>query len=415
MARGVLVGAYERDNFGDILFLQASRHWLGERSALPTAAFAGDTTNYDGDVIDAYAEVLEGSAVPFVWVVGGEVGSTSIAQAATAAGQEPTIPGLPTYASPYLPRPSRHPASAGSKYVVNSVGLAPAIGLSGRRRIEVMGALQEATFLSVRERGSSALLDRWGIAHQLAPDIVHTIRSSIAVPRLADERDVALVQLKAQHIHAYGLERVARVLSDSVQLRPYRLRLFSAGEAPGHDSTEVLHRLAHQIRQSARQDRVEVSTARTALEKAAEIASSGLWVGTSLHGFIISTAYGVPRVALLLDKVARYARTWDVNQPAKVPLEEIDNAVATATAVSEAEHEDTAERLADLAENNAKAAVAHLDDDYRVMTRTHENARISVQLDRMGPVSEFVDRAKRRVQRAPIGTRLASMMGKRPR
>lgn len=412
MTRGVLVGAYERDNFGDILFLHATRHWLGDRVSRATAPFSGDTTVVDGDLIDGYVPVLNGANVPFVWVVGGETGGTTLSQAASAADRDPASPGLPSFASPYMPRPSRYPASAGAKYVINSVGVAPAVGLSGRRRIETIGAIREASFLSVRDRGSAALLDRWDIPHHVAPDIVHTIRTSIGLPDGPSEPDVALVQFKERHIAAHGLEQVAQALVSSAGLRPFRIRLFSAGEAPGHDSTEVLHRLADEIRRIEGSDRVDVSTARTSLEKAAEIARCGLWVGTSLHGFIISTAYGVPRVALLLEKVARYARSWDVNQPSNVPLAEIDAAVATATAVSAAEHEDMAVRLASLAEDNVKVALSHLDDPLPVLTRAHENARIAVELDRMGPVPEFADRALRRWGRTSIGARLRTVAGR---
>lgn len=410
MTAGLLIGAYERDNFGDVLFLQATRFWLGNRSTIATSPFAGDTRDVGGAYVVPYAPLLLGADVPFLWVVGGETGGTSFVDAAKMVGAPPNTlsdSAMPGFASPYMPRPSRYLASSGAKFIVNSVGLAPAVGLTGRRRIETFAALREATFLSVRDLDSSRLLDQHQIEHRVAPDMVHTIRRAVVLPSADVDESVALIQLKERHIRAQGVREVAATLVASKGLRQYHLRLFSAGEAPGHDSISVLRELADEFRRQGGGTRIDVSRARTAEAKAAEIAGCGLWVGTSLHGFIISTAYGVPRVGLFLRKVERYADAWQIPQPTNVAFEYLDSAISAARATSEADHQSCADRLADAAEENAKAAVAHVDEQVAIPARTSLNARVTNELRRMGPVSHLTERVLRRAK-SSVSSRFGS-------
>lgn len=389
MPSGLLVGAYERDNFGDILFLNRARHYLGDRAALATAPAGGNSSEVGGESVVAYGGPLAGDPVPFVWVVGGATGSTTVAGALSMAGDATaTDPGLPDYASPYLPRMSRYSATTNAKYIVNSVGVAGVGRLTGRRRIEVEAALREATFLSVRDAASARYLASRRIPHHLAPDFVQTLPLHVQARSL--ERDVALIQLKSRLIRGIGVEALASALADMSELRPFRLRFFSAGEAPGHDSTELLNAVADAYRK--RSGRLaEVSTQRTAEDKAAEIASAGLWIGTSLHGFIVSSAYEVPRVGLLIDKVRTYARSWNIDMPTKVDIPDLGAAIASALQTSAGVMAADAERLAVAADKNARRIIAHLDAPSSDLDREGSAARVQRALDRVSPITEFVE------------------------
>ncbi|WP_081813844.1 polysaccharide pyruvyl transferase family protein [Microbacterium sp. CH12i] len=357
---GLFIGAYERDNFGDLLFLTQTRHFMRGVDASGSSLIDSDMTGVGGEHVSAYPSLLHGARVPFVWVVGGETGGTSVTDAVAmldhdlrGRGADSGL-GLPAYASPYLPRPSRYPALQGSASVINSVGVSGVRPLTGKHRIETIGALREATFLSVREAASSQVLTRLGIEHRLAPDLVHTVAKTTPLDAESD-RTIALVQAKVKHIERVGIPEFAKLLAGSGSLRPFHIRLFSAGEAPGHDSLEVLKTVAHEFRAFGGGARIDVSEARTAHEKAAEIASAGLWIGTSLHGYIISTSYNVPRVGLMLRKVKQYASSWDIPAPSGVPLRSLDGAIEQALELSRTTDGDRlALHLADRAEENVR-------------------------------------------------------------
>lgn len=358
---GVLVGAYERDNFGDILFLHATRYALGTRTALATSPFEADTRALGGDIVSDYTDVfLKQPDISFLWTVGGEIGGTTSIDAASMSSiaARASRRSLPPYASPYLPRPSRHSSLRRAPSVVNSVGVSALAFAEHERRVEAIGALREATFLSVRDSESSRFLKRMGISHSVAPDIVHTIQDWLGAPP-RDGRDVALVQLSAEVLGRVGSHAVAKALAGSVPAR-FTLRVFFAGEAPGHDSREGMEIVASEYRKLTSRP-VEVSEALTAHDKAAEIARASLWIGTSLHGFIVATAYGVPRVGLEIQKVAQYARTWDIQAPVAVKMTDLQRAVEAALERNSISSMREARRLRALAHANSVSAIAAIE------------------------------------------------------
>lgn len=409
MTPGILVGAFERDNFGDLLFLSRTRELLGSTPAIATAPFSGDTAALGGEPVVEYAPLLRRQAVPFVWVVGGETGGASVRHARHMSLGEQTAPAddspdaLPDFVPAYLPRPSRHEGSLGAPYIVNSAGLSGVALLSGRRRIETIGSLREATFVSVREARSSAALRSEGIRHCIAPDLVHTILHSHR-PRKGEERDVALVQCKARYINELGVAGFAQALLAARSLRAFRIRLFSAGDATGHDSRDLLLAVASEMRSRRPHTPVEVSGARTSIEKVDEIATCGLWIGTSLHGLIISTAYSVPRIGLKLRKLRDYAETWQIPYPADATLRSLDRAVAAALdATRLVDPARQAEELARLASKNASAAVAQLGDEKENelrIERQRNGARVADDLARVTPRGERWERRRLVLRRA---------------
>lgn len=343
MSRGALVGAYERDNFGDLLFLALTRKYLTGHESTATAPFRARLPDTYDDLpgfagarpaieICSYEDHFQKEILNFVWVVGGETGGTSMSDAhrmASPVNAEYRADAASQSASPYLPRPTRYEATTTVPYVVNSVGVSAIAGLHGARRTEALTALREASFLSVRENTSSLALRRERIPHVVAPDLVHTLPIHFQ-PDGDPQRDIALVQSKESLIRRVGVEHFARGIADSKSLMSYSVRLFSAGEAQGHDSTKLLHEVADQILRVRPGATVSVSSAVSALDKASEIARAGLWVGTSLHGYIISTAFSVPRVGLWLPKLRQYSDSWGVPFPSNAKLSQLESAVSAA-------------------------------------------------------------------------------------
>ena len=90
--RILLVGAYERDNFGDILFGLLTRDRLRARghTVILSSMVFSDTRRIFGEFVHAYDTLLQAYSWDAVWVVGGEVGSATVEEATRLTLQLPT-------------------------------------------------------------------------------------------------------------------------------------------------------------------------------------------------------------------------------------------------------------------------------------------------------------------------------------
>ncbi len=370
--RVMLVGAYERDNVGDLLFLLQTERYLRQAAVTAAAPFPGDMTRLLDRAIPAYGPLLASERYDAIWTVGGEVGSTSVLgalrmsmppgfvrayDAAAPADRQAMLErvhGTAPMESPYVPRPTAYPANATAASVLHSVGLAGVTGLPPDEQARRLEVLREADRISVRDRLSSELLAAHGIAHRLAPDLVHTLALTRPVQHHPREADTVLVQISAAHLRTLGVEAFAEALARSTRLAPYRIRLFLAGSAPGHDSVGSYERLADLVR-ARRPDRdIAISPERRPYDRVDAIAAARLWIGLSLHGRIVAAAYGVPRISLAKRKLNAYAQTWDPDMPYGVTPEILDDAVAEALSPA------VAARSADVGEDLARTADAEI-------------------------------------------------------
>lgn len=343
-AKTLAIGAYERENFGDLLFLHVTAALLGDGSEISAGTpFAPSRSSLGERTMVRYSDELAARSYDRVWVVGGEVGGARMSsafgmsaedsehQAYLAASradrrkQLEAAAGQRWFTAPYMP----HLPGFQGVYVINSVGLYGIGGLRGRELWSAYKALHRADYVSVRERYSHRLLTAMGIRHRVAPDMVHAIRATGLI-RAERRQPVVLVQVREESLREFGAERVAHVLTKSPAIAHLGIRLFRAGSARGHDSLELYERIADRIRRIDPGRPVSISDASTSIEKATEIAGASLWVGTSLHGNIVSTAFGVPRVGLANRKVDRYCATWGDPMPFATQIRDLDSAAETA-------------------------------------------------------------------------------------
>ena len=137
----VLVGAFERDNFGDQLFAIYSQKYLDDYPTRLTAPFAGEADHLLGAKVEPYAHAIAKQPPKAVWVVGGEVGGVTLDIAFVMSSNESTyrrigrlrsnerlselehLTGLSRFSVAYLPRMSAFEETMGAVCVVNSVGL----------------------------------------------------------------------------------------------------------------------------------------------------------------------------------------------------------------------------------------------------------------------------------------------------
>ena len=341
------MGAYERDNFGDLLFLLVTERYLEGADVVAAAPFAADMRALLDRRIPAYGPLLRDERFDAVWTVGGQVGRIDIERAfklsapprawrryarAGEARRRALLRrhtgGVPL-ASPYIPVPSAYPRNAGTLTVLNSVGIAGVRGIESPRRDAIVEALRSAGAVAVRDRGSSALLSDLGIEHQLLPDAVHAL--GVLEPAAREGRgETVIVQVSRSRLRMLDHARLGAVLATAPELAGRPIRLLLAGTATGHDSAEDYERVVTAARRRARGTDIEIIEERRPLELARQIARASVAIGTSLHVRIVAAAFGVPRVSLAKPKPTRYARQWDPGMPFDVGLEDLGAAVEAA-------------------------------------------------------------------------------------
>ena len=142
-ARVLTVGAYERDNFGDLLFLLVTERYLAGSEVVASAPFAADMTELLDRRVVALGDELTDNDIDAVWTVGGQVGGTTVGSAfrmsksrkeyAAYMASPPAeqreilkaaLHGAPL-ASPYVPTPGCVPAQRGGRH-------GPELGRPGR-------------------------------------------------------------------------------------------------------------------------------------------------------------------------------------------------------------------------------------------------------------------------------------------
>lgn len=369
----VAVGAYERDNFGDMMYAELVDRVVGSRANFTFAApFARDMTTAFGRDVPAAAPILDKGPVDAIWTVGGEVGTAELGHAYRTAfgenarafnGMSPEqreevlseATGTDVRDSAYMPRPSSHRGSAAAAFVLNSVGLSAITRIGGARRAALDATLREASFISVRDARSHAFLTSAGIEHIFVPDLAHLV-SAVHEPNRIDGR-YALVQVPEFAVKAHGADSWARSITESLTGAGLGIRFFLAGTAPGHDTVATAQRLADIASGTLGSD-VRVSTARGVWPRVDEIANASLWIGGSLHGRIISSSYGVPRVSIGSRKTDAYAASWDSGMPFGVTPDNVSRAVSTALSTEQDPAESKA--LAEQSRDGIERAFAHV-------------------------------------------------------
>jgi polysaccharide pyruvyl transferase WcaK-like protein len=416
-SRILLVGAYERDNFGDLLFLLVTERYLDGAEVVAAAPFSADMRALLDREVPAYGPLLREATFDAIWTVGGQVGRVDLRRAfrmsATeeewrAFGASPeaeqlaimrrAVGGAPMV-SPYIPLPSEYPRNAGALTVLNSVGIAGVRGVAPVRREALIAGLRGASAITVRDGGSSRLLTDLGIDHRLAPDAVHALGVLDPFERSGGE-DTAIVQISNARLRMLGHANVGRTLAASPALRGRPVRLLLAGTATGHDTVDGYE----QVARAARGLDVEILDERRPLALVDHIRRARVVVGTSLHVRIVAAAYGVARVSLAKPKPTRYARLWDAEMPFNVAVEDLDDAVEAALARAEtAEAAEHAARLALAAHENleglARLVLAGTNGDRAARAAERQRHEITALSRRLAAQQDEIAALRREVER----------------
>ncbi|MHB1144388.1 MAG: polysaccharide pyruvyl transferase family protein [Thiobacillus sp.] len=359
----VLFGAFDRHNFGDLLFPHLLTALLPGR----VFAFAGlaerDLRPFGGhhvtplparptQLIHAGGELLTCSAwQAAVMLLDPAAAAEAVARydADPAAGAEWAARQLGVARSmPYVV--GRDVLAPGGRLIFNAVGGVEWNALSSAQKDEVKAALRQADWLSVRDHVTQAALGAEGIDAPLCPDPAvmvaecfgETIRQhqqlgAVQAVRDAFPQGYLACQFSADFADDASLDALARGLARVATEIGLGLALFRAGAAPWHDDPALYEKLLRRLLPGT----ARLFPALHLWDICALIAASRGVVASSLHGRIVALACGLPRVSLALPpqgahpgKAAAFAETWEPEAiPRSVTLEQIESSVLQALAV----------------------------------------------------------------------------------
>jgi len=363
----LLFGAFDRHNFGDLLFPHLMTALLPGQAFQFAGLAERDLRAFGGHRVSSLA--TEGDKRPAHLIhVGGELLTCSAWQAAVmlldpvaateaiarydgnpAAAAEWAARQLGTSRSmPYVV--GRDALVPGGKLIFNAVGGVEWTSLSAAQRDEVKVALRQADWLSVRDHVTQTALQAEGISAPLCPDPAvmvaecfgevirqHQQLGAVKAMRDAFPQGYLACQFSADFADDASLDALAQGLSKVAAATGLGVALFRAGAAPWHDDPAQLEKLLR---------RLPPGTARLfpslhLWDLCGLIAASRGVVSSSLHGRIIALAYGLPRVSLMPpqqgrrpDKRTAFAETWEPDEvPRCVAVGEVEPALMQALKV----------------------------------------------------------------------------------
>lgn len=394
-ASTILFGAFDRHNFGDLLFPHiVARMLRGQRLCVAGLA-ARDMRPYGGHAVAAIGALpAQGGACGSrtehnILHVGGELLTCNAYEAAVMLASPAHVQeaidsagdwasgtpeqkrtwghthlGVPALA-PYVFSKSDWPDLGLKRVCFNAVGGADLDARDAALRTEVEAALQSADFVSVRDRETQACLDNAGIVAPLCPDpavmvaplfgkaiLRHARRSAVRSMADAWPRGYVAMQFSADFGDDATLDEIARELDRMADRCGLGVVLLRAGAAPWHDDLDCYRRLAARVRCAS----IRLFGSLNIWDICALIASSRVYCGSSLHGRIVAMSFGLPRVNLLRSeqhagrtKQAAFAATWEPpGVPGVVDVRDISRAVAASLGADRRVLAQTARALAAL-------------------------------------------------------------------
>lgn len=381
----ILFGAFDRHNFGDLLFPHIATALLPGRQRVFAGLAERDMRRWGGHRVAALPRLAMrmGDRPSSLLQVGGEVLSCGAWQAAvmllpprqvqqTIAYLEPrpreridwVCSMLGTSAlAPYTVSRQAYPGLLRVAY--SGVGGVAMQQVDPEMRAEVLAKLRAADAVAVRDRVTLEQLAAAGIDARLIPDPAVMVAElfgarirrrarlgEVAQMRRAFPQGYIAAQFSADFGDDASLTQIAAQLDPVATREGLGVVLFRAGAAPWHDDLDCLGRLAARLRPGS----ARLFHSIDLWDICALIASSRAYCGSSLHGRIVATAFALPRVnvrpATAADrpsKQAAFAATWeDDRQPAEVDLHELADGLGTALAVGQEGLQHQARRLAGL-------------------------------------------------------------------
>ncbi|KXU85363.1 chromosome condensation regulator RCC1 [Caballeronia megalochromosomata] len=362
----MVFGAFDRHNFGDMLFAHVVARLLAERRPAFEPIFAGcgqrDLRAHGGHDVAALPQLAgRWRDEPIALIhAGGELLSCDAWEAAVMLKQPDEVQAcIARYGSRAQDRSAWARAELGTAalapYVIgrekfaqaasvcfNAIGGATLDTREAALREEVLTRLRSGDYASVRDTQTQAALKRAGIDAPLVPDPASMVAELFderirthSDARHAFARGYLAVQFSADFGDDATLAHIAHQLDRLCETTGLGIVLFRAGAAPWHDDIAVYARTAARMRRAA----VRIFESLNVWDICALIAKSEGFAGSSLHGRIVAMAYGLPRINFQradadAARQRAYASTWDIaDAPGVVPIAHIHAAMHEALAM----------------------------------------------------------------------------------
>lgn len=396
----ILFGAFDRHNFGDLLFPHIAAALLQDKNLLFAGLAERDLCRYGGHRVSALAQLAAqwGERPVNIIHAGGELLTCDAWEAAVMllssdeareiiarfgfndAHAEKRLEwarnqlGISALA-PYTVRRDWFPHTA--TVIYNAVGGVDLDKRDPAMRAEVLVKLKAADDVSVRDRRTQILLNRAGISARLLPDCAVMVaelfgtkirlrskENEIAQILKAFPQGYIAVQFSADFGDDETLSEAAAQLDRTALSRGYGVAFFRAGAAPWHDDLLCYQRVAAHMRTPS----VKICTSLDLWDICALIAHSRVYAGSSLHGRIVAMAFALPRVNLLhpaqaqTSKQSAFAAAWEEpGMPVTISVHEMAQAIDDALATDAQQRQRTAEELAVLYREGFNAIRARLE------------------------------------------------------
>lgn len=359
----VLFGAFDRHNFGDLLFAHIASALLSGREQVVAGLADRDLRAFGGHAVQALHRLaregrLRGADLVHV---GGETLTTTARQAAVMLLQPQQVDATLAYlerhpeaepqwlqwmlgtasAAPYVVSREDVPGLRSVAFV--GVGGVALDAMPQLHRESVLKRAASADAIAVRDAVTQSALQHAGITAALMPDPVAMVdtlfgdevrrrfgSAPVAATVQAFPRGFIAVQLSAEFADDAALDAVAATLRALGAQTRLGIALLRAGAAPWHDPADLPARLLQRLAPGT----ARVFESLNVWDLCALLAASRASVGSSLHALIVATAFGVPAVGLRkpgearhTSKLAAYAATWQGDDANVCDLDQLAGAI----------------------------------------------------------------------------------------
>jgi polysaccharide pyruvyl transferase WcaK-like protein len=210
------------------------------------------------------------------------------------------------------------------KLIYNSVGATSVSNIHGRAALSLSVALNEANYVTVRDEFGREHIERIGShVSEIYPDSA-TVMSSVYSEEDINEKtggeatslirklsgDYLVFQISSAHCRGFELE-FARNLTLIASEHNLTVVFIAIGNAAGHSDSAGIERIKGYL---GKDIKVEQYLTGGVFDVMNIIRNSKCYCGTSLHGLITSMSFHIPRVGLMPThrKQINYMTTWDL-------------------------------------------------------------------------------------------------------
>lgn len=360
----ILFGAFDRHNFGDLLFPHIAAALLKRNDLIFAGLADRDMSHLGGHRVQALAGLAAnwGKRPANIIHVGGELLTCTAWQAAVMLQPldeiqatiahfdrhpEERLEWIPSQLgisalAPYTVARGLFPGE--SSIIYNAVGGVDLSELEPAMRAEVLANLKAAGAVSVRDGQTLPQLEAAGIQAMLIPDPAvmvaalfgeeirqHAQAGEMSQILAAFPQGYLALQFSADFGDDATLTAIAAQLDQVAASTGYGVVFFRAGAAPWHDDLECYRRVAARMHSP----QVSLFTSLNLWDICAVVAHSRVYCGSSLHGRIVAMAFALPRISLIHPrqvnrptKQAAFAATWEGrSQPATVEVNGIHQGI----------------------------------------------------------------------------------------